>query len=158
MATRRKTFVQINDSKKVEIWFPSPYDQGWELEGLEELISDGFTAHGGLVNHLTTLTCFVEIFKLFLALMVKNVTRFLDKSMLAKTKLGNVITSSRSKSKRSASVTDGQTFWTTDPVGLSTVEGEQERFERWPRRTETCAIDFSSLLETLLFSKLIRCA
>ena len=62
--------------------------------------------------------------------MVKNVTRFLDKSMLAKTKLGNVITSTRSKSKRNASVTDGQTFWTTDPVGLSEVEGQQQKFDK----------------------------
>ena len=58
MASRRKTFVQINDSKKVEIWFPSPYDQVWELEGLEELISDGFTAHGGLVNHFDDIDLF----------------------------------------------------------------------------------------------------
>ena len=139
MSGRRKTLNQLSTSKEVKTWFPQPYDRAWDLVG-ESAFSAKLKTLGGKLSDTSTVRDFKKVTKAFLKLCVNTVEKMISGKLFLKRQLASMYSESASSAPASEEssgtgttrkyVSDGQSFWSTDPVGLGP---DQDTFDSLSR-------------------------
>ena len=139
MSGRRKTLNQLSTSKEVKTWFPQPYDRAWDLVG-ESAFNSVLKTLGGKLSDGSTVREFKKVTKAFLKLFVNTVEKMISGKLFLKRQLASMYSESVAPAPEAEEssgsgttrkyVSDGQSFWSTDPVGLGP---DQDTFDSLSR-------------------------